>query len=105
MCIGCNGAAALLIWSTFLANQLRECAISPDSAIGTIGQPGKSDTPYEIRRAFSIMTGRLTVMGVSAAQAALWHKSDGIARRPRIWTDPFLFAEREVNHESQESNE
>jgi hypothetical protein len=32
-----------------LARQLRECAISPDFAIGTIGQPGKSNTLYEIR--------------------------------------------------------
>ncbi len=42
MCIGCNSAAALLIWSTFLANQLRECAICPGPAIGTIGQSGKN---------------------------------------------------------------
>jgi len=44
MCIGCNGAAALSVCSAFLANQLRECAISPDSAIGTIGPPGKNGT-------------------------------------------------------------
>lgn len=69
----------------------------PDSAIGTIGQPGKSDTPYEIRRAFIIMTGGLAVTGVSAAEAAVWHKSDGIAPRLRPSTDPFPLAEREVN--------
>jgi hypothetical protein len=52
MCIGCNGAAALSVCSAFLASRLRECAISPDSAIGTIGRREKSDTPYEIRNSW-----------------------------------------------------
>ncbi len=50
-CIGCNGATALLIWSGIRANQLHECAIFPDFAIGTIGQAGKTGTlrgPVEV---------------------------------------------------------
>ena len=44
-------------------------------------------------RVFSIITGRLTVTDVSAAQAAVRQKSDGIARRPRISAGPFPFVE------------
>ena len=43
--------------------------------------------------AFSIITGRLMVTDVSGAQAAVWQKSAGIARRPRNSGGPFPFVE------------
>ncbi len=49
MCVDCNNAAALSLSYPLLANKLRKCAVSPDTAIGTIGQPGKTGTPYELR--------------------------------------------------------
>ncbi len=49
MCVDCNNAAALSIRYPILANKLRKYAISPEFAIGTIGQLGKSGMSDEIR--------------------------------------------------------
>jgi hypothetical protein len=50
MRIDCNGGAALTICSAFLAIQLRECAVSPDFAIGTIGNACKTGTRRNVGR-------------------------------------------------------
>jgi hypothetical protein len=77
MCVGCNNAAALLISSTLLANQLRECAISPDFAIGTIARPRKTGAPHDLDKVRQLpcpsvlCVAKVTSPAISAGAASM----------------------------------